>query len=147
MEQLALEKIAFNRHAIRDDFPFGLGRQPRVGPARECIRLVPAHVTDGGLRIERALTGERELRIVRLRPVEGLRPFLGLDRRPAIRHPELRSLVTAAANELAELGIGDQALRDRERLQVDAVPRRLVVEAELPARVPDLVDAFGICME
>src|SRR5690606_9479453 len=61
--------------------------------------------------------------------------------RPAIREPQLRTLIASVSNELHVFAVRDQAIRQRERLHVHLVSRELVIEREWRAVRADVLNA------
>ena len=55
--------------------------------------------------------------------------------------PEQRIAVTARIDELDKLGVRHQPVGDREVLEIDLVPGKLIIETKSIAVVADLVDA------
>src|SRR5207302_10071588 len=98
----ALKEISSERRAARSHFPFGLGRQPFVRPARKGIGLVKAHMADGSMRVHGHLSMKREGAPTPVLALPILRrlPAAGLHRVPSCREPELRPPVAAIVDEL-----------------------------------------------
>ena len=127
----------------RDDLPLGFGGQAQAGPVCEGIGLVVTDVTHGLVRVDRARSGQSELppllRIVGvLEPVQRRLPMLVDHGGPAVREPELRTVVAIVLHEGKPLPAGDGPVGQGEGCQVDRVPGKLVVETETPALMPDL---------
>ena len=127
-------------------FPLGFGGQTGAGPTGERVGFVPADVRNRALGIERLHPVEREdapVAVARL-PIDRRTPPTTLHGVPAVGHPQLRALVAAVADELEPLALGDEARRDRIRLQQHVVTGTLVVEGELVAGVADAHDAARV---
>ena len=76
-------------------------------------------------------------------PVERRRPLPRLRLGPAVGEPQLGPPVAAVRHECQILAVGYEPVRKLERLEENAMPRRLVVERETIAVVSDPMHAFG----
>ncbi len=104
-------------------------------------------MTHRGIGSHRLRTGQREFRLQILAPVQRPSPALALHQVPAFGQPQHRIAITAFFDEGAKLGIGDQAIRNRMRVQQHAMLRRFIVEGKTLAWVADLRDAFAPAQE
>src|SRR5689334_22916949 len=98
-------------------------------------------MTHRRVRIERPFAEQRELAIERVGPVQRVLPLFALYGRPAIGKPVFRAFVAARANELQELRVRGEAIREPIRLEEHPMASELVVEAEALAAMSDLDDA------
>src|SRR5262249_13065100 len=110
--------------------PLGLGREAGAAPARERVRLVPAHVLDGlveGERLAPALPTARPRAVALALPVLR-RVFARLPvPHPTVGGPEPLVVVAAVLHEGAVLAVGDRRAVDPERGQLVVVTRAFVV--------------------
>jgi hypothetical protein len=63
-------------------------------------------------------------------PVQRRLPAALLYRSPALGEPERRGAIAAGLHEVEVLAVGHESVGDAEWLEVDGVPRTLVVERE-----------------
>ena len=94
-----------------------------------------------GRELAQAAQRERPPCAVALLPVQRRLPAAALHRGPAVGEPRIWIAVAARGDEREIVAIRDGPARERERLEVDAVARTLVVEREARACVADLVHA------
>ena len=153
MQRLRLDEVAggdaAGRVRARGVLPFGFGGQPRavpgvaVGrrPARKRVGLEVADVRDRRVRVDRHQPVQREAgpaAIALALPVQRRLDLVLAHPIPAGRQPPARVGVAAVGDELGPFAVGDQAVAERVRPQLLAMPRALVVEGEAGAVVPDL---------
>src|SRR5689334_16000020 len=103
--------------------PLRLGRKSLAGPGGVRVGFVVADVADRQAGVDRpgAVQGVLEPDPVEVEPVERRVPALRLDLRPAVGEPELRAPVATVGHEREPLAVGDQAVGQPVRLQVDLV--------------------------
>ena len=110
--------------------PFEFSWNTTTRPAGESVGLEEAKVANGGveevLHREESQEGEDLL----LFPVKRCLPALGTASGPALGEPELGAGIAVVLNEGEVVADRDKAVGELERLQVDLVLRRLVVEGE-----------------
>ncbi len=116
----------------RNVLPLRLGGQSRRGPCRIGLGLIEAHMRHGQVRRHGALAAQAILApaIFRATPIHRRLDALRLHPGPAFRQPQRRLCIAAVLNELQILGVRHGPVRQRKRLQPDAMLRTFVVEAE-----------------
>src|SRR5207249_3435651 len=114
-------------------------------PTGERIRLVVTDMADRLEWLQRLEPGQRELRpaAVPLLPIQRRYPAVGLPRRPAVGEPKLRALIAAVGYEFQVPGVGDQPLRQLERMQILPMAGRLIVEGKCVALMSDFNKLLG----
>ena len=80
-------------------------------------------------------------------PVKRSAPTAALHQRPARRQPELRPPVAAILYKRGILTARNQSRGQRKRLEPNAVARRLIIEAEPFAVVPNFAESAGNLMK
>ena len=123
-------KIGIGRSG--EALPFGFGRKPRAGPARERVGFVKTDVGDRGGPIDLASPAKRELGPV-VAPVERTGDAFLPHPGPAVRQPQGRRRIAAVVDEFAPFAVGDAPSGELMAREEDAVARPLAVEGEAVA--------------
>ena len=142
-----IELIAGARGVARSgDLPFGLGRQPRTGPAGKGIGFVKADMSDRRRRIDGAAArqGEAGPAVIAVLPAQRRRDRFVLEPGPAVRQPEPRGAITAGGDECSPIGVGDERLRQCERPQQHVMRRAFAIKTESRAIMTDARDAARV---
>ena len=113
-------------------FPFRLGRQTLACPASVGVSLIKADVANRRGRIDRCAPRQTHHGPIAIlaTPVQRRGPVLSLDRRPAVRQPQVGTRIAAILNEGDPVAVRHQIRSQSERLQPDTVCRTLIVERE-----------------
>src|SRR6056297_2844368 len=110
--------------------PLCLRWQPRICPARVGIGLIETDVGHRCVWVDWLAPGQGERGLQRRVPVHGMLPPEGAPLRPPIRQPQGWIVIAAVADEVAELAVADQSMRQRMGLQENPVPRAFIVKGE-----------------
>jgi hypothetical protein len=143
MELLAFHQISLDRYPSRRRLPLRFRRQALARPVRKRIRLEIADVAHRRCQQipQRHQPAQREnlpAPAFAATPIERRFPALAPHCIPTFRQPQLRVRVPAVLHELQILRTIHRPRRQPERLQINFVPRRFVVETKFLSAVPNL---------
>src|SRR5262249_39494008 len=123
--------------------PFKLGRQPHLAPFGKGRRFVKRYVADGCIERQLFQTTEREMKplAISVMPVKRRSHSVLIYPVPPFRMPQSMISISTVLNEFKVFQICYELIAYLKIVQINLMPRKLIVETKSVAGEADLVNS------